>query len=161
MPSFGSKQHLHDPLFGLKLSGNLGRFTFATLSASDRAPGQVDSSDPNFGERKGFNIARDAFDRLSTGERVYTVNILNTMTTYQISRRFSLRGIAQYDSSKARVLTDFLGFYELVPGTVAYAGYGALYERRTWDGQPSLPGAVNYVNTERGVFSKVSYLHRF
>jgi hypothetical protein len=60
-----------------------------------------------------------------------------------------------------RFLTDFLGSYELVPGTVAYAGYGSLFERRSWDGQQLLPGAGDYLNTQRGLFIKVSYLYRF
>jgi len=47
-----------DPLCGLKLTGNLGNFTFATLSASNRAPGQLDVSDPNAGERMSCNIGR-------------------------------------------------------------------------------------------------------
>lgn len=71
-----------------------------------------------------------------------------------------MRAIAQYDSSRARMLTDFLGSYELVPGTVAYAGYGALYERRSWDGTQLLQGAGDYLNTQRGLFFKVSYLFR-
>jgi hypothetical protein len=54
-----------------------------------------------------------------------------------------------------------LGSYELVPGTVAYAGYGALFERRSWVGQQLPPGAGNYLNTQRGLFFKVSYLYRF
>ena len=116
---------------------------------------------PNARLNQRISILRDAFDRLSNGDRVYAVNILNTRTTYQLTRRFSLRGIAQYDSSKNRVLADFLGSYELVPGTVAYAGYGALFERRSWDGQELLRGAGDYLNTQRGLFFKVSYLYRF
>lgn len=85
----------------------------------------------------------------------------NTRTAYQISRRFSVRAIAQYDSSRARILTDFLGSYELVPGTVAYAGYGSLFERRSWDGQQLVQGPGDYLSTQRGLFFKVSYLHRF
>ena len=71
-----------------------------------------------------------AFDRASTGERVYTVNIVNTKTAYQFTPHFFLRGIVQYDSSRARVLTDFLSSYEPHPGTVVYAGYGSLIEER-------------------------------
>ncbi len=108
-----------------------------------------------------ISFARDAFDRLQGGERVYTVNILNTRTTYQISKRFAARAIVQYDSSRTRILTDFLGSYELVPGTVAYAGYGALLERQTWDGQEMVRGSGDYRNTQRGLFFKVSYLYRF
>ena len=42
---------------------------------------------------------------------------------------FSAR-IAQFDSSRSQVLTDFLSSYELRPGTVFYAGYGSLIEQR-------------------------------
>ncbi len=119
------------------------------------------SVQPNARLNQSFSFTRDSFDRLSTGQRVFAVNILNTRTEYQITRQFSVRAIAQYDSSKSRILTDFLGSYELIPGTVAYAGYGTIFERRFWDGQQLLPGTGNYLNTERGLFLKVSYLHRF
>ena len=59
---------------------------------------------------------RVEFDRLSDGRRVYTVNVLNTRTTFQIDRGFSARAIVQYDSSQHRVLTDFLASWELLPG---------------------------------------------
>ena len=109
---------------------------------------------------QSVGFTRDAFDRLD-GQRVYTVNILNTRTSYQINRRFAVRAIVRYNSLNARVLTDFLGSYELVPGTVAYAGYGALYEREAWNGQEYVRGSGDYLNTQRGLFFKVSYLHRF
>ncbi|HEX6737682.1 MAG TPA: DUF5916 domain-containing protein [Vicinamibacteria bacterium] len=103
---------------------------------------------------------RVRFDRLS-GEQVYTVNVLNTRTTFQLNRQFFLRGIVQYDSSRHRVLTDFLASWELLPGTVAYAGYGSLIERQQWDGQAFQPGLGDYRTTERGFFFKASYIHRF
>jgi hypothetical protein len=112
-----------------------------------------------------FNLSlsydRVAFDRLSTGERVYTVNVLNSRTTLQIDRRLSLRAIVQYDSSQHQVLTDFLASYELLPGTVAYAGYGSLIERRGWDGAAWTDGPGSYRTSERGFFFKASYIHRF
>ena len=74
------------------------------------------------------------FDRADDGSNVYTVDVLNTRTTFQINREFALRAIVQYDSSKKQVLTDFLGSWELLPGTVAYAGYGSLIEERGWNG---------------------------
>ena len=42
---------------------------------------------------------RVEFDRLTDGSRVYTVNVLNTRTTFQLNRHFFLRAIVQYDSS--------------------------------------------------------------
>jgi len=80
---------------------------------------------------------RVAFDRASDGTNVYTVDILNTRTTFQIDKHLFLRAIVQHDSSKRQVLTDFLASWELLPGTVVYAGYGSLVERRGWDGWAS------------------------
>ena len=92
---------------------------------------------------------------------MYTVDVLNTKTTFQVDRRFSLRGIVQYESSRSRILTDFLASWELRPGTVAYAGYGSLVERQQWDGNAWLPGQGSYMTTNRGFFFKASYIHRF
>ena len=102
-----------------------------------------------------------AFDRPSTGARVYTVNIVNTRTTYQFSKEFALRAIVQYESQRNRVLTDFLASYELRPGTVVYAGYGSLYEKRDYQQDEWIEGQGNYLTTRRGFFFKASYIHRF
>ena len=110
---------------------------------------------------QSIRYQRVAFDRADTGARVYTLDIVNTRTTYQFTRALAVRGIAQYDSSRKTVLTDFLGSYEPRPGTVVYAGYGALLEQREFvDGQwVPLQGA--YLTTQRGLFFKTSYLYRF
>jgi hypothetical protein len=106
------------------------------------------------------SVNRVAFDR-DTGERVFTVDVVNTQTTFQLNRYIFFRGIAQYDSSRARVLTDLLASWELLPGTVAYAGYGSLIEKREWDGQQWEPGAGVYRTSQRGLFFKAAYVHRF
>jgi hypothetical protein len=90
------------------------------------------------------------FDR-ATGEKVYSLHVVNLRNTYQFNSRFFLRGIAQFDSSKRRVLGDFLASYELMPGTVAHAGYGSVLE--SLDRRP-------YAATARAFFFKVSYLAR-
>jgi hypothetical protein len=87
-----------------------------------------------------------------TGERVYRVHVLNLRNTYQFTRQFLLRAITQYDSSRRRVLGDFLASYELAPGTVVHAGYGTLVERLN---------ARPYETTARAFFFKASYLARF
>ena len=101
------------------------------------------------------------FDRASTGERVYDLDLIYSRTTYQFSRQFFIRAIAQFDSSRYRVLTDFLASYELRPGTVVYAGYGSLIEQRDFDDGEWVPGRGAYETTQRGLFFKASYLHRF
>jgi hypothetical protein len=110
---------------------------------------------------QGLSYRRVAFDRRSTGERVYDLDIIYSRTTYQFSRQFFVRGIVQYDSSRHRVLTDFLSSYELRPGTVVFAGYGSLIEQRDFlNGEWTL-GAGDYHTSQRGLFFKASYLHRF
>ena len=52
---------------------------------------------------------------------------LNLRNTYQFTPRFFMRAVAQFDSSRKRVLGDFLASYELSPGTVVHAGYGSLF----------------------------------
>ena len=107
------------------------------------------------------NVVR--FDRASTNERVFSVSIVNTKTTYQFNRHFLVRLLEQFDSSRHRLLTDLLASYEFVPGTVFHAGYGSLYQK-----QASGPGALvpndfgdQYLTVNRGLFFKASYLHRF
>jgi hypothetical protein len=92
-----------------------------------------------------------SFDR-ATGESVLDVHIVNLRNTYQFTPQFLLRAIAQYDSSRRRVLGDFLASYELSPGTVVHAGYGSLLESLI--GEP-------YSATARAFFFKASYLARF
>ena len=136
-----------------------------------------DEIDPFLGRRRGqtlqvtlqpssrlnqkVSLSRVAFDRATTGDRVFTVNVLNTQTTFQLNRHIFFRGIAQYDSSRTRVLTDLLASWELLPGTVAYGGYGSLIEKREWDGQEWEPGAGAYRTSQRGLFFKAAYVHRF
>ena len=110
---------------------------------------------------ESVDFERVAFDRESTGERVYTVHIVNTKTAYQFTNHFFLRAIIQFDSSRYQTLTDFLASYELHPGTVFYAGYGSLIEQREFRNDQWITGAGPYQTTRRGLFLKASYLRRF
>jgi hypothetical protein len=110
---------------------------------------------------QALSYQRVEFDRAASGERVYDLDILYSRTTYQFSRQFFVRAIAQFDSSRYRVLTDLLSSYELRPGTVVYAGYGSLIERRDFLDGRWVTGAGDYHTSQRGLFFKASYLHRF
>ena len=102
------------------------------------------------------------FDRADTGADVYAVTIINSKTTYQFSRRLFARLILQHDSSASRLLLDSLASYELRPGTVFFAGYGALRERRTFaDGEWTIDELQPLRESRRGLFVKASYLYRF
>jgi hypothetical protein len=110
---------------------------------------------------QALNYRHVSFDRQSTGERVYDLDIIYSRTTYQFSRQFFIRAIVQADTSQYRVLTDLLGSYELRPGTVVYAGYGSLIERRGFVEDEWILGRGDYQASQRGLFFKASYLHRF
>ena len=110
---------------------------------------------------QGLSYRYVSFDRASTGERVYDLDLIYSRTTYQFTRQFFVRGIVQYDSSRYRWLTDFLASYELRPGTVAYAGYGSLIEQREFTEGEWVPGSGVYETSQRGLFFKASYLYRF
>ena len=116
---------------------------------------------PNGRLLQSISYNRVLFDRETTGARVFTVNILNARTTYQFTRAFSLRGIAQYDNSRHRILADFLSSYEPRPGTVVYVGYGSLIEQREFVDGAWVTGQGGYAASRRGLFFKTSYLHRF
>ena len=108
-----------------------------------------------------IEYSHNAFDRLTTGERVYTVNLVNTRTTYQFSKELAVRWIARFDSQRRRVLTDLLGSYDLRPGTVFYVGYGSLYQKRAFRDAQWVEGEGDYLTTNQGLFVKASYLFRF
>ena len=110
---------------------------------------------------QSIDFERVAFNRESTRERVYTIHILNTKTAYQFTSHFFLRAIAQFDSSRSQVLTDFLSSYELRPGTVFFAGYGSLIEQRSFRDDVWTTGTGRYQTVQRGLFLKASYLYRF
>jgi uncharacterized protein DUF5916/cellulose/xylan binding protein with CBM9 domain len=116
---------------------------------------------PNSHIRQEIDYNRVSFDRASNGARVFSLQILNSKTTYQFDKHFLIRLLEQFDSSSHRLLTDLLGSYELVPGTVLYAGYGSVYEQRGFDKGQLVPNTGNYLTVSRGLFFKASYLHRF
>jgi Domain of unknown function (DUF5916) len=131
-----------------------------------------DAEAPYQGDRRSFNLriglqpsARVnshtsynfvTFKNRATNLNVYRVHVLNLRNSYQFTPRFFVRAVAQFDSSRKRVLGDFLASYELSPGTVVHAGYGSLYGR-------ALDGIEfdRYRATARALFFKASYLARF
>jgi hypothetical protein len=111
---------------------------------------------PNAQVNSNTSYSFVAFKNRATGLNVYRVHVLNLRNTYQFTPRFFIRAVAQFDSSRKRVLADFLASYELSPGTVAHAGYGSLFGR----GLESLE-FDRYTATARALFFKVSYLFHF
>jgi hypothetical protein len=166
---FGNMQVLR----WLNLGGNYGGGPaifydeIAPFQGRARNYGIETTIQPNQHLSQSLELSRNRFWRPGTGVDVYAVNIVNSRTTYQFDKHFLVRLLARYDSLQRRVLTDFLGSYEFVPGTVFHAGYGALFEKGLGSVEP-VPGVVNpddsrnrYLMTNRGLFLKASYLRRF
>ena len=117
---------------------------------------------PNARLSESIEWQRIDFNRADTRADVYDLTIINSRTTYQFSRRLYARLIAQHDTSSHRLLLDTLASYELRPGTVFFAGYGALRERRTYEsGEWRTDEQSPLRESRRGLFFKASYLHRF
>ncbi|HWI19629.1 MAG TPA: hypothetical protein VNT81_17875, partial [Vicinamibacterales bacterium] len=166
---FGNMQTLR----WLNLSGNFREGPAIFYSETDPFQGRSRSFNvettiqPNQHLSQNIEFNRVRFWNPDTGAEVYDVNILNSKTTYQFDKHFLVRVLAQYDSSRDTVLTDFLASYEFVPGTVVHAGYGSLYEKGFGSVEP-VPGVGSpvdprdkYLMVNRGLFLKASYLRRF
>lgn len=101
------------------------------------------------------------FYRASNSEKVYEYPISRAKLTYQMNRYLFFRGIVEYNKYRRRMLTDFLASFTYIPGTVAHAGYGSLYERMEWDNtRGSYVNSGQFMESQRGFFFKVSYLWR-
>ena len=111
---------------------------------------------PNSRVHSNTSYSFVTFNNRSTGLNVYRVHIVNMRNTYQFSPRFFMRAVTQFDSSRERVLADFLASYELSPGTVVHAGYGSLFGTAHDDLEFG-----RYMATDRAFFFKASYLARF
>jgi hypothetical protein len=131
-------------------------FVGASRSANVNAVIQIGG---RFSEDIGYT--HNTFDRPGDGGQVYAVDVVNTRTTYQFTRELAIRSIVRFDSQQRRVLTDFLGSYDLRPGTVVYVGYGSLFQKRAFRNDAWIDGEGDYLTTRQGLFLKASYLYRF
>ncbi|MGH7597994.1 MAG: DUF5916 domain-containing protein, partial [bacterium] len=97
--------------------------------------------------------------RDSNSEKIFDVKIWRGRLTYQLNRFLFFRGIAEHNSFRKRLLTDFLASFTYIPGTVMHLGYGSLYEKNYFENDV-LISRNRFIETQRGVFAKASYLWR-
>ncbi len=101
------------------------------------------------------------FFRSSTSERIYEYPITRGRIIFQLNKYLFVRGIAEYNQYRRQLLTDFLASFTYIPGTVAFIGYGSLYERIQWDEANTRYVDNNrFLESQRGFFFKMSYLWR-
>jgi hypothetical protein len=99
--------------------------------------------------------------RESTREKIYDYNITRGRLTYQVNKYLFFRAIAEYNSFRGELLSDFLASFTYIPGTVVHVGYGSLYRKLAWEEETGLYRESNrFLETQRGFFFKASYLWR-
>jgi hypothetical protein len=97
--------------------------------------------------------------RKSDNEKLYNYLIIRGLVNFQFNKYLFLRTIAEYNTYRKSLTTDFLISFTYIPGTVFHIGYGNLFEHRSWNG-------TDYVDDDRlkemkrGAFVKLSYLFR-
>ena len=65
-----------DPMFGAKLTGSAGRFTFGSLTAIDQAPGRTETElDPLHGREQLFQVARAQIDSIEKALDQYRLDM--------------------------------------------------------------------------------------
>jgi hypothetical protein len=107
-----------------------------------------------------FEFIRNVLFRKPDNLRVYTVEILNLLITYQFNRYFFIRAAVRYNDYQRKLITDLLASFTLIPGTVIHLGYGSLYENKTWENGQWVGGQSRLLNMKNSLFFKVSYLWR-
>ena len=105
-----------------------------------------------------IEYSHNTFDRPDTGARVYTVNLLNTRTTYQFTKELAIRcdrALRQPGGQGAdrlpRVLRPASWHGRLC--RVRLAVSEARVSRQEW-----IDGEGEYLTTQQGLFLKASYL---
>jgi len=106
-----------------------------------------------------YTLTFSDFTRGSDDQRLYSYTISRGRLTYQINRYLFLRGIAEYNNYRKRLLSDALISFTYIPGTVVFLGYGSVHERVRWEGERYVPNDT-FFQTQRGFFFKASYLWR-
>ena len=148
--------------FYLRLAYNYGKSIYYSedpyQGKGSRASGQI-----IFQPSEKINLSLDLtytdFFRDSDSLKIYDYTILRTRLTYQMNKYLTFRGIMEYNDYNKTLYTDFLVSFLYIPGTVIHLGYGSLYEKTQWmDGE--YRESDRFLEMERGLFFKVSYLWR-
>jgi len=106
-----------------------------------------------------LSLTYSDFRRSPDAVRVYDYAIIRSRNTYQVNRYLFFRGIAEHNSFRKRWILDLLASFTYIPGTVVHLGYGSLFEKLRWENGAYVP-ADSYLEMERGLFFKASYLWR-
>lgn len=99
------------------------------------------------------------FYRESDGNEEYDYLIVRSRNTFQINKYLFIRGIGEYNTYRRRLVLDFLASFTYIPGTVVHVGYGAAFDRLSWENREYVEDD-HFLERKRGFFFKISYLWR-
>ena len=95
-----------------------------------------------------------------TGEQVFNVKIYRALTTYQFTNRLLLRNILEYNAFSGTLAANLLVTYRVNAGTVFFVGYDDHYQQGDLIDSTIFP-TTRFEQTNRAIFTKLSYLFRF
>ena len=129
----------------------LGSGATATFFASVRPMSRL-NADLNF-------ITSRLYDP-RTSEQVFDVKIYRALTTWQFTNRLLLRNILEYNAFSGTVAANLLFTYRVNAGTVFFLGYDDHYRQGDLIDSTVFP-TMRFEQTNRAIFTKLSYLFRF
>ena len=152
---FGDEvRYTDNPFLGRGSSGSF----FATVRPLSRFQSEINLSTSDF------------IDPRNGEELVFDIKILRALSTYQLTDRFLLRNIIEYNTFDKTIGQNWLFTYRVNAGTVFYIGYDDHYRQADqifddFDGDgiddQLFPMTTTYQQTNRAIFTKFQYLFRY
>ena len=129
----------------------LGSGATATLFAAVRPMSRLNAD---------LNFITSRLRNPLTGEQVFNVKIYRALTTYQFTNRLLLRNILEYNAFSGTLAANLLVTYRVNAGTVFFVGYDDHYQQGDLIDSTVFP-TTRFEQTNRAIFTKLSYLFRF
>ena len=166
------------------LNANVNASRIFSFGANFRVGDQIRyTSDPRLGDQVGWSVFAQVrpTSSLSTGLNInstrmtidgiedFDVKILRASTNYQITPKFGIRNIVQFNSLSKKLDFNLLATYRINAGTVFFVGYDDHYQQgnlisgdRDGDGfNEQLFYQGDLQRTNRAIFLKFQYLLRY
>ena len=129
----------------------LGSGATATLFAAIRPMSRLNAD---------LNLITSRLRDPRTSEQVFDVKIYRALTTYQFTNRLLLRNILEYNAFSGTLAANLLLTYRVNAGTVFFVGYDDHYQQGDLIDSTVFP-TTRFEQTNRAIFTKLSYLFRF
>ena len=163
--SFGGNFRWGDEVYFDKANPFVGRESslrlFVDINPVSRAHSRIDIDTSRFTDPMGLFIPGVNEGEVDETGKVFTVNIVRALSTYQFSERLLFRNITEINTFDQELGLNFLLTYRVNSGTAFYVGYDDHYQQREqFDDRELFPGS-GYQQTNRAIFTKLQYLFRF